>query len=74
MTDDEQYAATLESCEVTARNNGHLLGGWHVISKHLHAASCVVCGAMVWIVRPSYEKRWRVGGSVLNQDCPLTTT
>jgi hypothetical protein len=28
VIDDEQYAATLQRCEATARNNGHLQGVW----------------------------------------------
>ena len=37
MIDDEQYAATLQRCEATARNNGHLQGVWDafVVSHRL---------------------------------------
>ncbi len=71
MTDDEQYAALLKMCEAAARNNGHLLGVWNAVSEHLHASLCEVCGAMVWVVRPSHGKRWLGGGMALKQDCLL---
>ncbi len=71
MSDDEQYGASLERCEAAARNNGHLLGVWHAVSEYLHASLCEVCGAMVWVVRPDYQKRWRGGGTALKQGCLL---
>jgi hypothetical protein len=65
MSGDEQYATALERSEVAARNNGHRLGAWQVVSEHLHASQCEACGAMVWVVRPAYHERWRVGGTAL---------
>ncbi len=66
---DRVLAAAVARCEAVARNNGHTLGVWHRVDERLHASICEVCAEMVWVARPAYEKRWRVGGTTLEQDC-----
>ena len=66
---DQQSKTMVARCEAAARSHGHTLGGWHPVSKHLHASLCVVCSAMVWLMRQRDEKYWRSGGSALTQDC-----
>ena len=67
---NEQYSAAIAGCEATAKDNGHTLDVWYHVSEELHASLCVICGAMVWVTRPGHEKRWRVGGAALEQECP----
>ena len=69
MNDNGQYVAAVERCERSARSSVHLLGVWQEIDEHLHASMCEVCGAMVLVVRPGYENRWRVGGTALEEGC-----
>ena len=69
MNDDEQYTDAVARCEAEARNHGHVLGVWHLVDEQLHASICEVCDSMALLTRPSYEKRWRVGGTALEQDC-----
>jgi len=66
----EQYDSALASCEETAGNHGHNLGGmWYLVDERLHASICVRCGAMVWLTRPRQEKHWQIGGAVLKEEC-----
>ena len=68
--DTEQYHSALASCEKTAGNNGHTLGGtWYPVDERLRASICVRCGAMVWLTRRGKEKRWRIGGTALKEEC-----
>ena len=68
--DTEQYHGALASCKETAGNLGHTLGGtWYPVDERLHASICVRCGAMVWIARRGQEKRWRIGGTALKEEC-----
>ncbi len=69
MNDHERYASAVARCETAARNHGHDLGVWYPVTEQLHASLCELCGAMAWVVRPSYEKDWRMGGSALEQAC-----
>lgn len=69
MDANEQYSAAVARCEATARDRGHTLDVWYLISEELRASVCVICGAMVWLSQPGQEKRWRVGGAALEQEC-----
>ncbi len=69
MNDDGQYTGAVARCEAEARRNGHVLGNWLPVGAHLHAALCEVCCAMAWVTRPGSEKRWRPGGTALEQGC-----
>ena len=69
MNANEQYTAAVTRCEAAARNHGHALGVWYLVDERLHASICEVCGAIALVTRPGYEKHWRIGGSVLEQDC-----
>ena len=69
--DTEQYHGALASCDEIAGNLGHTLGAtWYLVDERLHASICVLCGAMVWLTRPGQEKRWRIGGTALEEECP----
>jgi hypothetical protein len=70
MDGNEQYSAAVARCEAAAREHGHTLDVWYHVSEELHASVCAVCGAMVWVTRPGHEKRWRIGGVALEQECP----
>ena len=67
----QQYAAAIERCETAARSHDHVLGVWQRIDEWLHVSLCAVCSAMVLVVRPVHEERWRAGGRALKQTCPL---
>ena len=69
MNNHEQLRAMVARCESTARKNDHTLDAWYPVSEHLRASLCKICGAMVWVTRPGKEKRWRIGGTALQQDC-----
>ncbi len=70
MNNNEQSRAImLARCESAARETGHVLYVWYPVSEHLHASLCKICGAMVWVTRPGKERRWRIGGAALEQDC-----
>jgi hypothetical protein len=66
---DQQFTTAVTGCEEAARSHGHTLGAWHPVSKRLHASLCVVCSALVWVMRSANEKRCLSGGSALRQDC-----
>jgi hypothetical protein len=67
--DTEQYHGAVARCEQTAGNLGHTLGGvWYPVDERLHASICELCGAMVWL-RRDQEKRWRIGGKALKEEC-----
>ena len=71
IDDIEQYASALARCEETAGNHGHTLGNvWYPVDERLRASICVRCGAMAWVTRPGQEKRWRIGGTALEEECP----
>ncbi len=67
--DDGSYEVAVARCKASARKHGHALGEWLPVDKHLHASICEVCGAIGYVTRPGYEKRWRVGGQALAQAC-----
>src|SRR5215212_7712724 len=70
IDDIEQYDSALARCEETAGNLGHTLGGtWYPVDKRLRASMCVLCGAMAWVTRPGQEKRWRICGTALKEEC-----
>ena len=70
IDDIEQYDSALARCEETAGNLGHTLGGnWYPVDERLRASICVLCGAMAWVTRPGQEKRWRIGGTALKEEC-----
>ena len=70
IDDTEQYQSALASCEESAGNHGHTLGGtWYPVDEWLHASICTRCGAMVWLTRRGQEKRWRIGGMALKEEC-----
>ena len=70
IDDIEQYDSALARCEETAGNYGHTLGGtWYPVDERLRASICVLCGAMAWVTRPGQEKRWRIGGTALKEEC-----
>ncbi len=69
MSEEGQYAEAVAKCEAAARRNGHVLGKWLPVDARLHAALCEVCGAMAWVTLPGSEKRWRPGGTALEQGC-----
>ena len=57
-------------CASMARNRGHALGAWYLVSEQLYMAVCLKkCGAMAWVTSPGDEELWRVGGTALEQDC-----
>jgi len=70
IDDTEQYDSALARCEETAGNHGHSLGGvWYPVDERLHASMCVRCAAMVWLTRRGQQKRWRIGGTALKEEC-----
>ena len=69
MKISEQYTAMVARCEATGREFGHALDVWYPVSEHLRASLCKVCGEMVWVTRSGKEKRWRIGGTALQQEC-----
>jgi hypothetical protein len=69
MEANEQYSVAVAKCEAIAKDHGHTLDVWYLVSEELRASICVICGGMVWVTRPGHEKRWRVGGAVLDQKC-----
>ena len=70
MNDSVQLTSAIARCEAAARNHGHTLGiVWYPVDERLHASLCEVCGQMGWVTRPGGEKQWRIGGSVIEQDC-----
>ena len=70
IDDAQQYDSALASCEETAGNLGHTLGGtWYPVDEQLSASICILCGAMVWLTRRGQEKRWRIGGTALHEEC-----
>ena len=70
IDDAQQYDSALASCEETAGNLGHTLGGtWYPVDEQLRASICILCGAMVWLTRRGQEKRWRIGGTALKEEC-----
>jgi hypothetical protein len=70
MNDSAQYTRAIARCEAAARNHGHILGDvWYPVDEQLHACMCEVCGQMGWLTWPGGEKHWRIGGSVLEQEC-----
>jgi len=70
VASDEQYAGAVVRCKIAAKSRGHILGVWYPVSAQLHMSICEDCGAMVWGTRSGNEEHWRVGGTVLKEDCP----
>jgi len=57
-------------CQSVARNRGHALGVWSLVTKQLYLSVCLKkCGAMSWVTRSGDEEFWRVGGTALEQAC-----
>ena len=70
IDDTQQYDGAVARCEETAGNLGHSLGGsWYPVDERLRASICMLCGAMVWVSQPGQEKRWRIGGTALKEEC-----
>ena len=70
IDDAQQYHSALARCEETAGNLDHTLGGvWYPVDERLRASICTLCGAMVWVTRRGQEKRWRIGGTALKEEC-----
>ncbi len=66
---NERYTSAVYRCEAGARDQGHALGVWQPVDERLHASMCEVCSVMAWVTRSGNGKRWRMGGSALEQDC-----
>ena len=71
LVGNEPCPDALLRCKVAAKSHGHILGVWYPVSAQLQASICEACGAMVWVSRLGYEKHWRVGGTALEEDCPV---
>ena len=69
MNRNGQFPSAAAGCEAVARSHGHAQGKWLPINARLYVSMCEVCNATIWLARPGYEKRWRVGGTALDQDC-----
>jgi hypothetical protein len=70
MQANEQYASeVVSSCEMAARNRGHVLGAWQPVDERLYASMCEYCTKIAWVSRSGDEEPWRMGGSALGQDC-----
>ena len=69
MTHYLPFMTAVSECEATARDHGHAPGVWNPVDERLHAFLCEMCGAMGWVTRSAGEKRWRIGGSALKEDC-----
>ena len=69
MNNNEQYTVMVARCESTARELGHALDVWYLVSEHLRASLCKICGAMVWVTRSGNEQDWRIGGTALQKEC-----
>ena len=65
----EQYTSTIFRGEAAARKRGHALGAWQPVAQRLQASMCEVCGEIAWVTRFGEERRWRMGGTALEQDC-----
>ena len=68
MNSSEQFTLMVARCESTAREAGHILDVWYLVSEDLHASLCTICGAMVWLTRSGTEQRWRLGGAALQKE------
>jgi hypothetical protein len=64
----EQFTAEAK-CESVARNRGHVLGVWLLVTEQLYMAVCLKCGALAWVTRPGDEEFWRIGGTAREQAC-----
>jgi hypothetical protein len=69
VNNKEQYTVMVATCESTARELGHTFDVWYLVSEHLRASLCKVCGAMVWVTRSGNEQDWRIGGPALQKGC-----
>ena len=66
---DPLMKAALSECELFARTRGHTLGRWQKVTEEMYVSMCVACSKLTWVTQSRDEKRWRIGGSVLKQDC-----
>jgi hypothetical protein len=69
MDNNGQYTVMVARCESTARELGHALDVWYLVSEHLCASLCKICGTLVWVTRSGAEQRWRIGGAALQKEC-----
>ena len=69
MSYNEQLMKAISECQVSANQQGHLLGRWHKVDERLHASLCEVCDKMAWVALSGNEAFWRIGGATLNQEC-----
>ena len=66
---DPLMKAALSECESFARTRGHTLGRWQKGTEERYVAMCVAYSKLTRVTQSRDEKRWRIGGSVLKQDC-----
>ena len=69
MNRSEQLSVMVARCESTAREAGHALDVWYLVSEDLSASLCTICGAMVWVTRSGKAQSWRIGGAAIQQEC-----
>ena len=69
MTYNEPFVTAVFECESVARAHGHTLGKWQKVTEEMYVSMCVVCSEITWVTQQLGEKRWRMGGSVLEQEC-----
>lgn len=70
MSHNDPFMAALSECEAVARTRGHTLGRWQKVTEEMYVSRCVGCSNLTWVTKPAGdEKRPRIGGSVLKQDC-----
>ena len=69
MNNNRQHTVMVARCEATARELGHALDVWYLVSENLRASLCKICGTMVWVTRSGTEQDWRIGGTALQQEC-----
>ena len=56
-------------CESVTGTAGHTLGKWHKVTESMYISMCLVCSEITWVTQVEDEKHWRIGGTVLEQDC-----
>ncbi len=69
MSDNQQLMKAISECQLSASQQGHLLGRWHKVEERRHASLCKVCDKMAWVARSGNEAFWRIGGATLKQKC-----
>ena len=69
MNPNYSFEAAVSECEFVAKTRNHTLGKWHRVTEFVYIARCGDCSEVAWIMRSQDEKRWQIGGTVLEQDC-----